>query len=279
MKKMTGILAMMSLDLALGGCVALEDHEHELLDPEKGLIQGFKNEPDIDLPDEIADDGEISPKAGVFDVGVIPAVGFGCPAGSDEIRIRMDDEDDGNGNSQGGWIGKTRSDGQSSNTLFVFCKVNGDLFRPLSDEANAFDMGDDYAVLKLGTTCPAGSQEFWRRFDNEDDGNANYKIGVINPNTSDRYGTKLFFCLFRYASSGVSTMASFPILGPQYGVFAPDAFTRGIMSGYIRTDDEDDGNANSYGVSSDALEAAERIVLPDPNVSHGATFLAFARVR
>lgn len=227
---------------------------------------------------DVAED-EVASLAGVFDVGIVPEVGYGCPAGSDEIRIRMDDEDDGNANQQGGWIGKTRSDGQHANTLFVFCKVDGDLFRPLSTASNASNMRDDYAVLKLGTTCPSGSQEIWRRFDNEDDSNRNYSIGVISPNISNSYGTKLFFCLFRYAPAGVSTMPSFPDLGLSYGVFAPGDFNRGIWLGYVRTDDEDDSNANSYGAPSDALEAARRIIRPDTSVSHGATFVRFSRVR
>ena len=252
---------------ALTGCVA----EGELpLEDKEDLEEGSGLE---DAGDEVSTLG------GVFDVGIIPEVGYGCPAGSDEIRIRMDDEDSGNGNARYGWIGKTRSDGQNNNTLFVFCRVDGDQFRPLSTASQASDMRDDYAVLKLGTTCPSGSQEFWRRFDNEDDNNGNYSIGVITPNTSDRYGTRLYFCLYRYASSGVSTMSSFPDLGLRYGVFAPSDFTRGISPGYIRTDDEDDGNTSSYYAPSDALEAAQRIVKPDTSVSNGATFLRFWRVR
>ena len=39
-----------------------------------------------------------------------------------------------------------------------------------------------------------------------------------------------------------------------------------------------DGNANGYSAPTDALIAAKRIVEPDTRVSHGATFLRFARV-
>ncbi|HWO20117.1 MAG TPA: hypothetical protein VNO30_15125 [Kofleriaceae bacterium] len=250
------------------GCFA--DDESKLEGEGEGDLDGV-SEPDAS--------GEEAFLGGVYDVGIVPEVGYGCPAGSDEIRIRMDDEDDGNGNLRSGWIGKTRSDGQSANTLLVFCRVDGDRFRPLSTSSSASNMRDDYAVLKLGTTCPSGSQEIWRRFDNEDDGNGNYAIGVISPNVSDSYGTKLYFCLFRYASPGVSIMTTFPDLGLRYGVFAPSDFSRGLALGYVRTDDEDSSNANGYSAPSDALEAARRIIQPDTTVSHGATYVRFARVR
>jgi hypothetical protein len=261
----------------LAGCLAEGEPPEQGAEGEQELAEGEPSEQGEAARLDGSDDGATQ-LAGVFDVGIIPERGYGCPAGSDEIRIRMDDEDSGNANRQSGWIGKTRSDGQTANTLFVFCRVNGDLLRPLSGASNASDMADDYAVLKLGTTCPAGAQEFWRYFDNEDSGNGNYTVGVIAPNTSNQYGTRLYFCLFRYAPVGVSTMEGFPNLGLPYGVFAPADFSRGISRGYVRTDDEDN-NANRYYASSDALEAAKRIVQPDTSVSHGATYVRFARVR
>jgi hypothetical protein len=38
-----------------------------------------------------------------------------------------------------------------------------------------------YAVLKLGQTCPNGSSEFSRSFDNGDDDNSNSASGPIAP--------------------------------------------------------------------------------------------------
>ncbi|HWO27157.1 MAG TPA: hypothetical protein VNO30_50855 [Kofleriaceae bacterium] len=260
---------VLPITATLAGCLA--EGASSDLGKEGELNAG---EPDGASEWDPSEDG-VTHLSGVFDVGIVPERGYGCPAGSDEIRIRMDDEDSRNANRQSGWIGKTRSDGQTTNTLFVFCRVNGDLFRPLSGASNASDMADDYAVLKLGTTCPYGSQEFWRYFDNQDGNNTNYTIGVITPNTSSGSGTRLHFCLFRYAPAGVSTMSNFPDLGLVYGVFAPSDFYRGLSLGYIRTDDEDSGNANGYYATSDALEAARRIVQPDGS----ATFLRFARVR
>jgi hypothetical protein len=75
-------------------------------------------------------------------------------------------------------------------------------------------------------------------------------------------------------------MASFPdFSGFHYGVFAPDDFNRALALGSIRTDDEDDGNRNDFYAPPDALTAAKRVVEPDTQVSHGATFLRFAQVR
>ncbi|VVJ25286.1 Uncharacterised protein [Amycolatopsis camponoti] len=50
-----------------------------------------------------------------------------------------------------------------------FCRVNGAAFRGIT-QSGSFR---PYAVLKLGANCPNGSQEFSRRFDNEDDSNNN----------------------------------------------------------------------------------------------------------
>jgi hypothetical protein len=220
------------------------------------------------------------PMAGVFDVGVIPSSGVGCPAGSDEIMIRMDDEDDSNGSSRSGYIGKTNFHENAWDTRFWFCRVDGALFHPFSQAASAADQRDDYAVLKLGTTCPADSQEFSRTYDNEDSGNGNTRSGVIAPNISNS-NTKLFFCLFRYSSSG-AVQSAFPALGVgfQYGVFGPEDFNRGALAfGRFRSDDEDDGNTNQFSAPSDALTAARRIIEPDARVSHGATIHHVIRAR
>jgi hypothetical protein len=194
--------------------------------------------------------------------------------------IRMDDEDDGNGSSRSGFIGKTNFQENTSNTRFYFCKVDGSQFHAFSGAASAADLRDDHAVLKLGTSCPSDSQEFSRHYDNEDDGNANFEVGVITPNVSNA-NTTLFFCLFRFSSSGV-IQSTFPNLGTgfRYGVFAPADFNRGALaSGRFRSDDEDSGNASTYTAPSDAVLAAKRIIEPDTTVSHGATIHHVIRAR
>jgi hypothetical protein len=227
-------------------------------------------------------ESDITSNAGVFDVGVIPDSGVGCPANSEEIVIRMDDEDTANVSSLNGFVGKTNFQETGSGTRFYFCKVKGEAFRPFSTSINASNQRDDYAVLKLGTACPTGSEEFSRYFDNEDTNNQNFFIGDITPNLSIFENTTLFFCLFRFASSGVGTISSFPSFGAgfRYGVFGPSDFNRGALAiGTIKTDDEDDANNNSYDAPNDALSAAQRIIQPDPNVSHGATILHVLRAR
>jgi len=235
---------------------------------------------DSDSP-ELASIASSALTSGVFDVGVIPDFGLSCPAGSDEIVIRMDDEDDGNASTRTGFVGKTNAGETSTATRFYFCKVDGTLFKPFSTAANAAEQRDDYAVLKLGTTCPAGTQEFSRHFDNEDSDNRNFATGVISPNVVNQ-DTTLNFCLFRYAATGVATMSAFPNLGSgfRYGVFGPSDFNRGALAfGTIRSDDEDSGNTSTYTVPTDALSAAKRIIEPDSSVSHGATLLRVIRAR
>ena len=217
---------------------------------------------------------------GVFDVGVIPDNGVGCPAGSEELVIKMDDEDTFNLSIRSGFVGKTNFGESSFNTRFYFCRVDGTAFRAFSKAADAANLRDDYAVLKLGTTCPSESQEFSRTYDNEDDaGNTNFSSGVINPNVSNS-NTTLFFCLYRFSSLGV-TQSSFPNFGNgfRYGVFAPSDFNRGALAfGSFTSDDEDDRNANSFSAPSDAVSAAQRIIEPGAN-AHASTIHHVVRAR
>jgi hypothetical protein len=217
---------------------------------------------------------EISQALGSFPVGVIPGVNQDCPPNSDELIIRMDDEDTGNKSHQWLWVGRTnQNETNSHNTRFYFCRVEGGLFRPFSTDLN--DVQDDYAVLKLGPSCPPGSVEFNRFFDNEDSHNANFFSGDIAPNESTG-NTRLFFCMFRAAQPNDPTISSFPDLGFSYGVFAPADFDHGALDkGEIRSDDEDTDNDNSYTVPAQASTAARRIV--DDIV--GGTVLHTALVR
>ncbi|MFB9688017.1 hypothetical protein [Amycolatopsis plumensis] len=132
-------------------------------------------------------------QAATTDVGVIPA-SRSCPAGTEAVVIRMDDEDSGNTNSRGGFIGAVSS---TSTTEFFFCRVNGTAFRGVV-QSGSFR---PYAVLKLGANCPNGSQEFSRRFDNEDDSNRNSFSGNIFPNSSDSNNNQYS------APAGISSIA------------------------------------------------------------------------
>ena len=172
----------------------------------------------------------LTPNVFATDIGVIPDTN--CPANSESIRIYMDDEDDRNASRREGWVGATQG-----STQFRFCRVNGDNFKPLSNN-------EDYAVLKLSDSCPNNSIEFNRYFDNEDDRNANNFTGNIYPNIVNR-NTNLKFCYFEGASYG---MDAFPDIGVEYGVFASKNFSKSLASGTIYTDDEDDNNANRLNV-------------------------------
>jgi len=203
---------------------------------------------------------------GVTDVGVIPE--SGCPSDVDKITITMDDEDTTNGNDQSGWIGATYS---GSNTKFTFCRVPGNMFKPLNT-------AEPYAVLKLGTTCPAGSETFSRTFDNEDTSNDNTYTGNIYPNTSTVSPSKttLAFCLFR---GGSTNMPSFPALGFNYGVFSRQGMSKSLGEGWVYTDDEDTSNGNGMSFSWLAFDWAKtndalQIISDGPN-----TTLRMARVR
>ncbi len=182
-----------------------------------------------------------------FDVGVIPDSLQACPA-EKRVTVYLDNEDDpgsGGGNKRDGWNGAIRSD---RNTRLEFCRADGTKFgrhQPPNVQTSA---RTDYAVLKLGTTCPAGSQEFVREFDDENDlYNENWMGGDLGQNrqfgdTESR--TFLHFCWFRGDRSDGSVMPYFPQLGYDYGVIG--VAYNAIKSGWIYLDDENDNNHNSF---------------------------------
>ena len=121
--------------------------------------------------------------AGTYDVGVIS--GGSCP---NPVTIYMDDEDSSNNSSQSGWVGAT-----NSQTRFQFCRVDGSAFKRVASAYCSSHWSDSFAVLKLGATCPNGSVEFSRYFDNEDSSNNNSNSGNISPSTQDPGGTPRTF--------------------------------------------------------------------------------------
>lgn len=253
MASMQSRLFVLTSTALLSGCLAGEDPAIEAGDGGEEAVGTAESE-------------EIF---GPYDVGVIPATDY-CPAGTENIKIRMDDEDSSNRNSRLGWIGATRSD---RDTILVVCRVDGRLFLPLT---TGTDASRYYAVLRLGSACPNGSINFSRYFDNEDDNNKNWFTTSISspptiwPNESSR-DTRLQFCLFR---AGSPTMTAFPSLAMSYGVFAAPGFAAGLASGWIHTDDEDSNNKNAYDAPSSAIVDAQQIVTGGRD-----TDLRMARVR
>ena len=197
-----------------------------------------------------------------YKVGVIPSANS-CPNGAQMLRITMDTDDTNNKNTTEG--NKLAIRINQYGVGFIFCIVDGKKLFPLDRSSDKPYL--QYAVLKAGTTCPNGSNEFWRYFDTEDKKNKNKADGPLGPNKVNKYGIQLFFCLFR---GGNSTMKDFPAAFPGtnefgYGVFAKNSFAQSGGSGFIYTDDEGNkGNKNQMGsLDSDYnnfKEDAERII-------------------
>lgn len=163
------------------------------------------------------------------------------------ITIHMDDEDRRNNNSRWGWIGAITS---NRNTTWRFCKVNqsgfGGDFSPL-----AYGSRDaDYAVLKLGATCPSGARTIKRWQDNEDWRNANWSSGNTYPNVnSGGRNWVTYYCHFNGGAGGSSgLMGTFPWASFSYGVFGSQAMPQqyALAYGYVYQDDEDWYNINYW---------------------------------
>jgi hypothetical protein len=196
------------------------------------------------------------PPPPTYGVGVLPA-GGGCPPGSsEEVGLHFDSEDNDPETSLiGNYQGNATLVG-NKNLILRFCRVDGTKFRNLGSSDSVYT---NYAVLKLGNTCPPGSVHFPRKFDTEDDDNANRAYGNVAPNTWAGNIT-LHFCLF---AGGSTPAPSLPTFGGSYGVFAGGEFISGTAFGHVFTDDEDTNNANGYWVSnSNYVTAAQRIIKP-----------------
>lgn len=192
------------------------------------------------------------------DVGVISGP-EGCGS-SPEVMFGMDNEDHNEASSVSGWVGKDSVDG-SGNTKFYFCRVSGYNFASLQGFSSA---RTNYAVLRLGASCPPGSVPFGRYFDNEDDNNKNFWSGNISPSTNIG-NTWMRFCLFK--GDGSIRASGLPSLGFEYGVFAGSTFGFADNWGNIFTDDEDHNNANSYDANSAWSTAAQAIVSAGGNTT------------
>jgi hypothetical protein len=199
--------------------------------------------------------------AGTYDVGVIAAEEGSCN-GREPITIHMDDEDGSNEDSTSGWVGGVHID-PDHNSVLTFCRMNGTKFGKVAASVPGARDGD-YAVLKLGAACPAGSVEFTRYFDNEDGSNMDFNEGNISPNTVDG-NTTLHFCLFRPENSGGTTITSFFNPGFSYGVFAASNFTKKLATGWIYTDDEDGSNNDQLSVPDSATQTAVANIIEASN--------------
>jgi hypothetical protein len=203
---------------------------------------------------------------GANDIGVITNGPCANP-----VEIYMDDEDSANNSSRTGWVGSI-----SSTTRLSFCRIDGSAF-----QGTGWCAAGEYAVLKLGTTCPNGSVEFSRYFDNEDTSNNNSNSGNISPSTQSSSGTRLTFCAFtRYPlakCTAGSPVIEFPDVGISYGVFADSTVYGARETGSVYTDDEDTSNNDSWDFSKlqgYQVTAVQKIMSGTTN-----TWLETARVR
>jgi hypothetical protein len=197
----------------------------------------------------------------------------GCPTGSTEKYIYIDNEDTSNANTDSGWLGATVS---TENTHFRFCSVN----------ANFFATTEPYALLSLDGNCPFGSTRFRRIIDANNnffasDSTSSSDIpGVLfhDANSPD-YNVHMTFCAFP-GTGGVTTPNPFPDLGVEYGVFAPSNFSYGKQTGSLYMDDDDVGingtndnrwcnawdsctseNQNYYNIMSGGLNTSMNLAL------------------
>jgi hypothetical protein len=186
-------------------------------------------------------------------VGVIPnqAAGYNSCPEANRVMVYMDDEDGGSSSSatvnQSGWtLPWGLNDGNSDNTRMYFCKVNGGSLAPLQGGAE-----NDYAVLRLGDACPAGSYDFTIHIDNEDHSNRNANSGNVYPMTKNNNdgSTRWPMCFFpagtANAKPSLAAVTSQYFDGSTYTLSDYAVFARGTTNyfgqkGVVRVDEEDE---------------------------------------
>lgn len=220
----TTFIALLASCLAGTGCVTTENDE-------------------LVADDDLAADQSTAAAARLTGnaIGVIPESGVNCPG--DRISITLWNESDDNNNQRSPWYGDWVSNRM---TYLRFCKVSSQGFKPARGTLAAMN----YAVLKLGASCPAGSSTVIRYFDNNDLNGAHVSWYQETAQLPSKYGGMggnnvwLHLCVFEATASG--STAPFPNLGFSYGVMGGAALPGAQATGWVRTDDEDDDNNNSW---------------------------------
>ncbi|SDG10171.1 hypothetical protein SAMN04487996_11552 [Dyadobacter soli] len=178
-----------------------------------------------------------------YPVGVIPAIDA-CPAGSEKVKIFMDNQDSGNTTSSG-WTGSWSIDG-NGNTGHTFCVVYGGAFRFMT-----FNTPTEYLMLRLGNNKTAYMEpRVWNVYiDNEDNNNKNALLeGDFSPNVINKNGTNFqFWAIAGKNTPGPNQDSQFPDMGFSYGVLG--TFTSPVVGGAagmgtLKTDDENNNNVN-----------------------------------
>lgn len=196
-----------------------------------------------------------------YPVGVIPAVDA-CPAGSEKVKIFMDNQDNGNTTSSG-WTGSWSIDG-NGNTGHTFCVVYGAAFRFMT-----FNAPTEYLLLRLGNNKTAYMEpRVWNVYiDNEDNNNKNALLaGDFSPNVINKNGTNFqFWAIAGKSTPGPNQESQFPDLGFSYGVLG--TFTSPVVGGAagmgtLKTDDENNNNVNQLY----SVDWATSVVTADSHV-------------
>ncbi|WP_146151585.1 hypothetical protein [Dyadobacter jiangsuensis] len=178
-----------------------------------------------------------------YPVGVIPAMDV-CPAGSEKVKIFMDNQDNGNTTSSG-WTGSWSIDG-NGNTGHTFCVVYGAAFKFMT-----FNSPTEYLLLRLGNNKTVYMEpRVWNVYiDNEDNNNKNALLeGDFSPNVINKNGTNFqFWAIAGKNTPGPNQDTQFPDMGFSYGVLG--TFTSPVVGGAagmgtFKTDDENSSNAN-----------------------------------
>jgi hypothetical protein len=208
----------------------------------------------LDGGEEIEDVDDIEAESAALSgsmVGVIPENNTNCPG--KRIEIDVAPEMDKNNNHTDGWIGDW-SWAKGSLGRMVFCKVPSAGFKP----AKSTSAQANYAVLKLGASCPTGSFEVVRYFDLEDTPYAPSTTEQDKACLPSRHGGKagqnlwLHLCVFKANVAGSST--PFPDLAFRYGVLGSPGVPGDLASGFAYNDDEDDDNRTHWEGNDDNVD-------------------------
>jgi hypothetical protein len=225
-----------------------------------------------------------------------------APDTAERVEIWLENENDDNNNYRKGYGVQvawrfdinTSVGGHGVGTVISFCRVEGKKLHPIKSSSS----DANFAVLQLGSECPAGSVPFVRYFDNEDYGfppSSLHPVGDFSPSyyTSPNGDANFFmhFCLFR-ASTASTAVSAMPSLGFPYGVFASSDFPSNLVVndsshqsdeygneqyGDIRTDDEDDHNHDD--VTGDYRGSEKIIEAEHGGDTPGNTHMHVARVK
>jgi hypothetical protein len=184
-------------------------------------------------------------------VGVIPDKNVSCPG--ERVDIQLYPEWNRNENHHEGWVGDWIWNDDAVGRM-VFCKVSSEGFK----RAKGSSPNANYAVLKLGASCPAESFEAIRYFDLEDSDYSPSFVEEDRTHPPSHHGGAagqnlwLYLCVFKGAADGSST--PFPDRDFRYGVLGSPGVPGDTAHGWAHNDDEDDRNHTHWEYEGDSVD-------------------------